>query len=144
MQQTCQIHHLWISFGVGLQIWGMMQSQSLPHLKQVLTNNSCYSWFSGGITLAAVDKVHRFLSADFFIRQCYCTAVQLLIFLSPANKSLNWIITTSYFHETCSSVSKPTPFCLSPWKGCLSSWLTRRPSPVLPQANVMYLHLGNP
>lgn len=123
---------------------GMMQSQGLPHLKQVLTNNSFYSWFSGGITLAAVDKAHGFLSADFFIRQRYCPAVQLLIFLSPANKSLNWIITTSYFHETCSSVSKPTPFCLSPRKGCLSSWLTRRPSPALPQTNVSVPSLGKP
>lgn len=89
VQQRCQIHHTWISFGVGLQIlWGM-QSQSLPHLKEVLTSNSFYSWFSGGITLASVDKARRFLSAGFFIRQCYRTAVQLLIFLSPTNKSLN-------------------------------------------------------
>lgn len=43
----------------------------------------------GNYTLESADKVHRFLPADFFIHQCHYTAVQLLIFLSQTNMSLN-------------------------------------------------------
>lgn len=87
--QRCHVHHLWFCFRAGLQIsWGRCKVQACPIWRKFQTIPFAVG-SQGGIALESADKVHRFLPADFFICQCHCTAVQLLIFLSPTNTSLN-------------------------------------------------------
>lgn len=89
--QRCHVHHLWFFFVLEKNFRSHgADAKSKPAPSQENFNQFLLLLvLMGNYTLESADKVHRFLPADFFIHQCHYTAVQLLIFLSQTNMSLN-------------------------------------------------------